>query len=192
MATENKDERKGEKGGGHGPEGTLQALQAAGPVDLIIVGEVCSPAATCLLAAGTAIYLSSYYYLSVLILLYNRIYLCSPAATCLLAAGTDTLVYLSSYYYVSVLTILYVFPHTTVFCPHTAVCLSSYYYISALILHTTIYNCPHTSICLSSYYYICPHTTIYLSSGYFILVYVCPHANNYLSPYYYMSVLILL
>ena len=76
VGTENKDGKKGKKGGGHGPEGTLQALQAAGPVDVIIVSEVCSPAATCLLAAGTAICLSSYY-ISVLMLLYTRIHLSS-------------------------------------------------------------------------------------------------------------------
>jgi hypothetical protein len=107
VPTENKDGKKGKKEGGHGPEGTLQALQAAGPVDVIIVSEVCSPTATCLLAAGTAICLSSYYYISVLILYicpHTTIHLCSPAATCLLAAGTATPGYLSSYYYISVLT----------------------------------------------------------------------------------------
>ncbi len=108
------------------------------------------------------IYVSSYYYICVLILLY----MC-PLILHMCPHNTK---YVSSYYYM---------------CPHTTTCVlipcllalgiymcyvSAYHpssllgYICVLIL--LLYMCPHTTICVSSYYcvsvlycYMCPHTT---------------------------------
>jgi hypothetical protein len=75
----------------------------------------------------TAIYVSSYYYISVLILLS----ICPHTAICVLIT-----IHVSSYYYILVLIPLYV---------------SSYYYTCVLIL---LYMCPHPAIFVSSYYHI--------------------------------------
>ena len=72
----------------------------------------------------TAIYVSSYCYVCVLVLLY----MCPRTA-----------IYVSSYCYICVL--LYV-------CPHTPIYVSSCSYICVLVL---LYMCPHTAIYVSSY-----------------------------------------
>jgi hypothetical protein len=104
----------------------------------------------------TPIYVSSYSYICVLILLY----MCP-----------HTPIYVSSYSYICVLILLYM-------CPHTAIYVSSYCYICVLIL---LYMCPHTlillgetrertpqqpdtAICVLILLYMCPHTAMYVSS----------------------------
>ena len=116
------------------------------------------------------IYVSTSYYLCVLILLY----VCSHPTICVLILYMcPHTVHVSSYYYTCVLILLNVCPHTTIcvlillcVCPHTTIHVSSYYYIHVLIL---LYTCPHTTIYVSSYYSMCPHTT------------VCPHSTVYVS-----------
>jgi hypothetical protein len=153
----------------------------------------------CCMCPHTTIYVSSYCYICVLILLY----MCPHTA-----------IYVSSYFYICVLILLYMCPHTENLepafgslqvPPTSAICLlyvSSYYNICVLIL---LYMCPHTAIYVSSYCYICvlilrtsctrillcirPHTTIYVSS------YSEPRAlvyyYVYASSYYYICFLIL-
>jgi len=80
-------------------------------------------------------------------------------------------------------------------CPHTAICLSSYCYMSVLIL---LCVCSRTAIYVSSYCYVCTHTPIYMFvSSYcyvsvLILLYVCPHTVMFVSSYCYICVLMLL
>ena len=150
-------------------------------------------------AHKTSIYVSAYYYIRVLILLYMR-----PHAT----------IYVSSYYYVCVLILLYMCPqvmelykivlslapaHETATCNlyHTRheTCDwgaegEVYCFISVLMLlymcPHLLYMCPHTIcvlilLCVSSCYCICPHATIYVSSYLYtcvlILRYMCPHTR---------------
>ena len=126
------------------------------------------------------IYVSSYYYICVFILLY----MCSHTA-----------IYVSSYYYICVLrgcsslnsaSAVYMCVLTVVYL--TNIC----YYICVLIL---LYMCLHTTICVShtaiyvsSYCYMCPHTTTCV----LILLYMCLHSTIYASSYYYICVLILI
>jgi hypothetical protein len=97
----------------------------------------------CMCVQGFALYVSSYYYMCVLI----PLYMCP-----------HTTIYVYSYYYI---------------CPHTTIYVSTYCYICVLIPlymcpHTTIhmsiplYMCPSTTIHMSSYYYISPHATAYV------------------------------
>ena len=102
-------------------------------------------------------FVSAYYYICVLMLLY----MCSYAT-----------VHVSSYYYVC--------PHTAM-CPHTAISVSlyylvhlpSYYCISVLILvvYTCVlillYLCPHSPIYVSSYCYSCVLILLYNVSSYY-------------------------
>jgi hypothetical protein len=122
----------------------------------------------------TTIYLSSYYYISVLILLYMTAK--SPSTKhafqvkvlCMYMCA-HTAIYLSSYYNIS-------------WWP-SAIYLPSYCYISVLIL---LYICPHTAIYLSSYCYMSSPRQGTLSSQGTIYKLI------YVSSYYYISVLILL
>ncbi len=97
----------------------------------------------------TTTYVSSYYYICVLVLLH----MCPHTTT-----------YVSSDYNICVLILQHMCLHTTIcvlilqyMCPHTTICV--------LIL---LYMCPHTSIYVSSYYYICV----------LVLLYVCPHTTT--------------
>jgi hypothetical protein len=72
-----------------------------------------------LLCVSSCYYVSSYYYICVLILLYI---LSSSYHMC-----PHTTLYLSSYYYMG---------------PHTTIYVSSYYYVCVLIL---LHMCPHTT-----------------------------------------------
>jgi hypothetical protein len=85
----------------------------------------------------TAICVSSYYCIFVLILLY----MCP-----------HTTFYVSSYYYI--------------FCPHTTVCVSSYYYIfcphtTVCVLILLYILSSYYCICVLTLLYMCPHTIIY-------------------------------
>jgi hypothetical protein len=127
------------------------------------------------------IYVSSYYYICVLILLY--IY------------RLHTAVYVSSYSYISSVCILvYMCPHTT-----TTIHVSSYYYIcvrrqqckreSGKVSKTCLWNfrrtgvCPLAklvsgrNICVRMLLYMRPHTTVYVSSYYYI--YVSSHTHTH-------------
>jgi hypothetical protein len=134
------------------------------------------------ICSHAAIYLSAYYYSSVLILI--LLYICPHTASSAdpSAASPHTAIYLSSYYYISVLILLYICSHTTIYLssyccisvrippPALTLCRrSSYFYTSALIL---LYICPHTATC--------PHTAIYLSAYYNICV-LMPPTSLYIS-----------
>jgi hypothetical protein len=107
-------------------------------------------------ATHTPIYVSSYDYICVLILLcvLIRLYMCP-----------HTTIYVSSYYYICVLIRLYM-------CPHTAICVLIRLYVSSycyMCPHTTIYVSSYDCICVLILLYMCPHTTIYVSSSYLYL-----------------------
>jgi hypothetical protein len=103
----------------------------------------------------TTLYLSSYYYISVLILLYMTAK--SPSTKHAFQVKVLCM-YMSTYCYISVLILQYIL---------MAVC-----YISVLIL---LYNCPNTAIYLSSYCYI----------SVVILLYVLPSTRNAFKSRYY-------
>ena len=108
----------------------------------------------------TIIYVSSYCYICVLILLY----MCPHTAICvliLLFACPHTTIQVSSYYYICVRILLHM-------CP-----LSSYYYICVLIL---VCMCPRTTIYVSSYYYICVLILLYVGCG---LRYLSRYGQHY-------------
>ena len=101
------------------------------------------------------LYVSSYYYMCVLILLY----MCP-----------NTTIYVSSYYYIRV-------PILINMCPHTTIYVSSCYYISSVLI--LLYKQVHVSldaydtaasVCVLILLYMCPNTAIYLSSYYYICV----------------------
>jgi hypothetical protein len=114
-------------------------------------------------SAGSAMCVSSYCYICVLILLC----MCSHTTICVLI-----LLCVSSYCYLCVLILLYVSSYCYM-CPHTAIYVSSYYYICVLLLkslhayivlsktrlYTTcvlipLYRRPHPSVvyvCVCSY-----------------------------------------
>jgi hypothetical protein len=141
----------------------------------------------------TTKYVSLYYYICVLILLY----MCPHTLTAIVNHRSHT-IYVLSYYCI--------YPHTTIY-------VSSYsqgdsesphsYYICVLIL---LYMCPHTTICVLILLYMCPHTlraivnhrihTIYVFSYncicVLILLCMCPHTTISVSSYYYMCPHILL
>ena len=114
----------------------------------------------------TAMYVSSYDFLCVLILV-----MC-PHTTIQMSSQSDELV------------LLYICPHTAI-CVLILLCVSSYYMCphTPRCPHTIM--CPHTTICafillcVLILYDMCPHTTVYVSS------------YSYLSSYYYIGVLIL-
>jgi hypothetical protein len=87
----------------------------------------------------TTKYVSSYYYMCVLI----PHYMCPHTTLCV-----------SAYYYLCVLIPLYM-------CPHTTLYVSSFYYICVLIL---LCMCLHTTIHVAAYHYmfVCLHTNIYI------------------------------
>jgi hypothetical protein len=78
------------------------------------------------------IYVSSYYYICVLIPLYLCPHTPKYVADMRLQAVAqfDNTIYVSSYYYICVLILLYMCHHITIIllymCPHTSICLSSY------------------------------------------------------------------
>jgi hypothetical protein len=134
--------------------------------------------------SSTAMCVSSYYCICVLILLY----------TC---PCPHTAVYVSSCYYVSSYYNM---------CPHTTIYVSSYYCICASRLpcmcpHTTLfvlirlaaianfqplsqlpYMCPRTTIFILILLHVCPHSIICV----LILLHMCPHTTVYVSSYYYI------
>jgi hypothetical protein len=125
----------------------------------------------------TTIYVSSYCYICVLILLYGHTY--SSIRTHMCKCGNILL-------HICVLILLYMCPHTTIcvliqlyLCPHTTIYLSSYYYIFVLIL---LYICPHTTIYLSSYYYTCVNTSRYVYEGmckhFHVCVLICQRVTH--------------
>ncbi len=93
-------------------------------------------------------YVSSYYYICVLILLY----VCPHVA------------------YMSMLSTLRPFRRScsmcVCMCPHSNTYVSSYYYISVLHNYMCVviqqYMCPHTTIHASSYYYTCVLILLYI------------------------------
>ncbi len=133
----------------------------------------------------TAIYVSSYCYICVLILV-----LCMCPHT--------SIMYVSSYCYICVLILPHLCPSyyylcvviVLSMCPHTTMMyVSSYCYICVRIL--LLCMCPHTATYVSSYYYyvcvlillsMCPHTTVHVSSYYYDMssyCYTCPHAGKW-------------
>jgi hypothetical protein len=116
-------------------------------------------------------YVSSYYYICVLILLYlsSYYYICPHTTICV-----------SSYYYICVLILLYVCPQTLpILSPTqtllvracTAIYVSSNYYIRVhILLYVSAYlpQIPHNLVvlffCVLIPLYVCAHTTIYASS----------------------------
>ena len=158
----------------------------------------------------TTIYVSSYYYICVRILLY----------------GVFILLHVSSYYHICVLTLLYICPQTTM-CPHTTTCVLI---LLSMCPHTTTHVqasssrassrkttptpcnrarlsrepsteqsppwytlphlCPHTTTYVSAYSYMCRHTnraessqvctTTYVSAS---TTYMCPHTTISVSSY---------
>jgi hypothetical protein len=155
---------------------SLVCIEHRGLVSLpALASQTCSSwhtaASTQPTSPHTAIYVPSYYYISIRLVLLS------------LYVSPYCYIYLSSYCYICVLILLDIHqPHTT---------------IRVLIL---LYMCPHTAIYVSSYYYMCPHTTIYVSSHYYLcvlillcvlmLLNVCPHTAICVASYYYMCVLI--
>ncbi len=150
----------------------------------------------------TPMYVSSYCYVCVLILLYT----CSSTAICALTpiclASSHS--YMSSvlmHCYISsvpihwrILTcirvrILLMRVLTLVLmCPHPSTHVSSPYCICVLTLvhmcpHpatcvlTLIHMCPHTSTCALALLHMCPHT----STSVLTLVHMCPHPTTYVS-----------
>ena len=124
----------------------------------------------------TTIYVSSYYYTCVRILLCVFILLCvlilhinhsnCAALTCPSPARLFFFTLcVSSYYdcYIYVLMLLYM-------CPHTPVYVSSCYYIGVVLL---LYMCPYTAIHVSSSYDVC--VLILLC----VCVSMCPHTTRY-------------
>jgi hypothetical protein len=115
------------------------------------------------------VYVSAYYSICVLILLYmcphTAIYVSAYYSVCVLM-----LLYVSSYYCICVRILLYMRPHT-------AINVSSYCYVCVRIL---LCMRPHTAIYVASYcYYMCPHTAIYVSAYYSTCHYICVlHASS--------------
>jgi len=99
----------------------------------------------------TFIYMHSYFYIHVLVLLY----------TC-----TRTFIYMYSYFYIHVLVLLYT-------CTRTFIYMYSYFYIHVLVF---LYTCTRTFIYMYSYFYIhvlvllytCTRTFIYMYSYFYI------------------------
>jgi hypothetical protein len=168
----------------------------------------------------TAICVSSYCYISVLIL--TTIYVsfwCEHLILLYMCPRTTT--YVSPYCYTSVLFLLWMCPHTAIYVSscYYYICVlilttiwlgerllillyvSSYYYICVLILlymcpHIILlYMCPHTAICVLILLYMCPHTNYYICVLILTTIYVCPHAGARAPPqctsYCYICVLIL-
>jgi hypothetical protein len=141
------------------------------------------------LLAGTTIYVSSYYYICVLVLLC----MCPHTTMCVLIlveihARTCRSTSTTSprrYYYMCVLILLYV---------------SSYYYMCPLT--TTFVSflagtsmCPHTNMC-PHIPHVSRDTRSHLQKYVYhvaaqVLLYVCLHTTKYVSSYYYICVLIL-
>jgi hypothetical protein len=105
---------------------------------------------------------SSYYYISVLILVHVSYYcMCPPTIVCvLLQLYMCPHTAVSSYYCICVLILMYAHPRTAM-CVLLILSVSSYYYISVLILVYVYYYCmcppticPPTAINLSSYCYV--------------------------------------
>jgi hypothetical protein len=160
----------------------------------------------------TAIYVSSYCYICVLILLYMSSY-CYVCAQLAVYDETIEVANILKEMLMDIKTrrdVIDRFGIQLYICPHTTIYVSSYCYISVRML---LYMCPHTAIYLSACYYICvltllyvcPLTNMYVSSYccicvlillYYICVliplYICPHTTIYVSSYYYICVLILL
>jgi len=108
-----------------------------------------------------AMYMSSYCYISVLILPY----VCPHTAS-----------YVSSYCYICVLILLHMSSHCPILpdlCPHTAMCPHTAIHVSSYC-----FMCPHTATYVSSYCYICV----------LILLYMCPHTAIYVSSYWCICV----
>jgi hypothetical protein len=106
------------------------------------------------------IYVSSYYYICVLILVYMCPHTCiyvSASHTCIYMCQ-ELLIYVSGATDTCVLILLYISPHTTIYVSG-ATDVSSYYYICLLIL---LYVSRATDICVLILLYMCPHTTIYV------------------------------
>jgi hypothetical protein len=127
--------------------------------------------------AMTRRYVSAYYYMCVLILLYTTM---CPYTT-LLCDDPQVCVRILLYYYMCVLILLYttMCPYTTLLCDDPQVCVRIllYYYICVLIrLYTTM--CPYTTllcddpqVCVRILLCVCPYTTIHYSvSLYYALV----------------------
>ena len=131
-------------------------------------------------------YVSSYYYICVLILLY----MCPHTTICV-----------SSYYYICVLILL----HVSSF--YYVSSYSSYYYMCVLILlcispHTTIYLSSFYYICVLMLLYMCPHSARFLLCVLILLYRYCDDSLRmrhqysritriYMSSCYYICVLIL-
>jgi hypothetical protein len=112
----------------------------------------------------TTIYVSSHYYICVLILLHPRQEGSGTRCICvriLLYMCPHTTIYVSSFYYICVLILLYM-------CPHTTIYASSYCYIRApgAVVASAVYVSAYYYICVLILLYMWPHTTIYLSSYY--------------------------
>ncbi len=121
-------------------------------------------------------YVSSYYYICVLILLYMCPHTADVCWRLLTYEGVSgalqvcphTTIYVSSYCYICVLILLCMCPHTADVCwcmlTYADVCVagvSSYYYVCVLIQLT------YADVCWRMLTYalqVCPHTTIYVSS----------------------------
>ena len=136
-------------------------------------------------------YVSSYPYMCVLILLY----MCAQLAE----ERRRRAVLKSATNYIRLRILLYLCPHTTMCVssyilpyvrPHTITSVPSYYYMCVLIL---LYMCPRTAICVlillyvSSYYCLCPHTNfvVFNTTQKFhsikelllLYYYMCPHTT---------------
>ena len=126
---------------------------SAGMVRLLIAGILLYLCPCTTMCPRTTIYVSSYCYIGVLILIYmcpfTTIYVSSYYYMC-----PHTIMYVSSYYCKSVLILLYMCPRATIMCPHTTVYLSAYFYMcnhaTICVLNTTV--CVLMLLYVSSYY----------------------------------------
>jgi hypothetical protein len=116
----------------------------------------------------TPIYVSSYYYICVLVLLYQApIYVTSYCYICVL---------IQSYCYIRLLSIcVLILLHM---CPHTAIS-GSYLYVSSYY-----YTPPYPYICAYILLYLCHHTTVcqicssMRTNGRLILLHMCSHTRG--------------
>jgi hypothetical protein len=109
------------------------------------------------------VYVSSYYCICVLILLY----MC-PHAT----------VYVSSYYCICVLILLYMCPHALLTLVSSVLknivgLLQEFDAVHVPIEVRSLYMCPYTTIYVSSYYYICVLILLYIGTCRSSTPYMC-------------------
>ncbi len=136
---------------------------------------------------NTAICVSSYSYIRVLILLYVSSY--SYLRVLILLHMCPQLQYVFPYYHFCPHSTMC--PHTDMcvlillhMCPHTTVHVSSFYYVSSYCC-----MCPHTTTCVLIQLYMCPHSTMcpHTAVCVLILLHMCPHTTVHVSLFYYVS-----